>query len=80
MLAGLLSESYDAGLKEAWENERTATFTRALLLCSPSEPKVLRTPVRAFAVQFHATGFWLRETTTIIAKLGVERSHEVFWN
>ena len=37
MLADLLSESYDADLEEFWENERTATFTRAELLCSPSE-------------------------------------------
>ncbi len=37
MLADLLSESYDANLEEAWENERTATFTRAELSCGPSE-------------------------------------------
>jgi putative transposase len=57
MLADLLSESYDADLEEAWENERTAT------------------PIRAFAVRIHATGCSLRETTTILAELGVERSH-----
>lgn len=33
------------------------------------------TPVRAFAVRLHATGCSLRETTTILAELGVERSH-----
>jgi hypothetical protein len=37
MLADLLRESYDADLEDAWENERTATFTRVELLCSPSE-------------------------------------------
>jgi putative transposase len=41
---------------------------------------ILRTPVRAFAVQLHATGCSLRETTTILAKLGVERSHGAVWN
>jgi putative transposase len=29
MLADLLSESYDADFKEAWENERTAMPVRA---------------------------------------------------
>jgi putative transposase len=62
MLADLLSESYDADLEEAWENERTAT------------------PVRAFAVRLHATGCSLRETTTILAELGIERSHGSVWN
>ncbi|WP_137290601.1 IS6 family transposase [Natronorubrum halophilum] len=62
MLADLLSESYDADLEEAWENERTAT------------------PVRAFAVRLHQTGCSLRETTTILAELGVERSHGAVWN
>ena len=62
MLADLLSESYDADLEEAWENERTAM------------------PVRAFAVRLHATGCSLRETTTILAELGVERSHGAVWN
>jgi putative transposase len=33
------------------------------------------TPVRAFAVRLHATGCSLRETTSILAELGVERSH-----
>ncbi len=58
-LADLLSGSYDADLEEAWENERTATS------------------VRAFAVRLYATGCSLRETTTttILAKLGVERSY-----
>lgn len=37
------------------------------------------TPVRAFAVQFHATGCSIRETTTILAELGVERSHQAVW-
>jgi putative transposase len=62
MLADLLSESYDADLEEAWENERTTT------------------PVRTFAVRLHATGCSLRETTTILAELGVERSHGAVWN
>ena len=57
MLADLLSESYNADLEEAWENDRTAT------------------PVRAFAVQLHATGCSLRETTTSLTELGVKRSH-----
>ncbi|MCD2199428.1 IS6 family transposase [Halobacterium sp. KA-4] len=62
MLADLLSESYEPGLEEPWENERTAT------------------PVRAFAVRLHQTGCSLRETTTILAELGVKRSHGAVWN
>ncbi|MDH5021448.1 IS6 family transposase [Halobacterium rubrum] len=62
MLADLLSESYEPGLEESWENERTAT------------------PVRAFAVRLHQTGCSLRETTTILAELGVQRSHGAVWN
>jgi hypothetical protein len=38
------------------------------------------TPVRAFAVRLHATGCSLRETTTILASLGVNRSHGAVWN
>ncbi|WP_121743160.1 IS6 family transposase [Natronorubrum halophilum] len=38
------------------------------------------TPVRAFAVRLHATGCSLRETTIILAELGVERSHGAVWN
>ncbi|MCD2201464.1 IS6 family transposase [Halobacterium sp. KA-4] len=38
------------------------------------------TPVRAFAVRLHQTGCSLRETTTILAELGVERSHGAVWN
>ena len=38
------------------------------------------TPVRAFAVRLHATGCSLRETTTILAELGAERSHGAVWN
>ncbi len=38
------------------------------------------TPVRAFAVHLHQTGCSLRETTTILAELGVERSHGAVWN
>lgn len=34
------------------------------------------TPVRAFAVRLHATGCSLRETASILAELGVERSHQ----
>jgi putative transposase len=37
------------------------------------------TPVRAFAVRLHATGCSLRETTTILAELGVQRSHQAVW-
>jgi len=33
------------------------------------------TPIRAFAVRLHATGCSLRETTTILAELGVKISH-----
>jgi putative transposase len=62
MLADLLSESYEPGLEESWENERTAT------------------PVRAYAVRLHQTGCSLRETTTILAELGVQRSHGAVWN
>ncbi len=38
------------------------------------------TPVRAFAVRLHQTGCSLRETTMILAELGVERSHGAIWN
>ncbi|OLZ39215.1 transposase [Natrinema saccharevitans] len=38
------------------------------------------TPVRAFAVRLHQTGCSLRETTTILAELGVQRSHGAVWN
>ena len=38
------------------------------------------TSVRAFAVRLHATGCSLRETTSILAELGVERSHGAVWN
>ncbi|ELY56303.1 transposase [Natronococcus amylolyticus DSM 10524] len=38
------------------------------------------TPVRAFAVRLHQTGRSIRETTTILAELGIERSHGAFWN
>ncbi len=37
------------------------------------------TPVRAFAVQLHATGCSLRETKEILRLLGVERSHQAVW-
>jgi putative transposase len=38
------------------------------------------TPVRAFAVRLHQTGCSIRETTTILAELGVKRSHGAVWN
>ncbi len=38
------------------------------------------TPVRAFAVRLHQTGYSLRETTTILTELGVKRSHGAVWN
>jgi putative transposase len=38
------------------------------------------TPVRAFAVRLHQTGCSLRETTTILSELGVQRSHGAVWN
>ncbi|WP_135823225.1 IS6 family transposase [Halostella litorea] len=38
------------------------------------------TPVRAFAVRLHQTGCSIRETTTILAELGVQRSHGAVWN
>ena len=38
------------------------------------------TPIRAFAVRLHQTGCSLRETTTILAELGIERSHGAAWN
>ena len=38
------------------------------------------TLVRAFAVRLHETGCSLREITTILAELGVERSHGEVWN
>jgi len=37
------------------------------------------TPVRAFAVRLHATGCSLRETASILADLGVERSHQAIF-
>jgi putative transposase len=33
------------------------------------------TPIREFAVHLHETGCSLRKTTTILAELGVQRSH-----
>lgn len=44
------------------------------------ENERMATPVRAFAVRLHQTGCLLRETTTILAELGVERSHGAVWN
>jgi putative transposase len=38
------------------------------------------TLVRAFAVRLHQTGCSVREIATILAKLGVERSHEAVWS
>jgi putative transposase len=46
----------------------------------PWENKRTATPVRAFAVRLHETGCSLRETTTILAELGVDRSHGPVWN
>ncbi len=37
------------------------------------------TPIRAFTVRLHATGCSLRETTTILVKLGVGRTHGAVW-
>jgi len=37
------------------------------------------TPVRAFAVRLHATGCSLRETETILASLGVNRSYQAIF-
>ncbi len=37
------------------------------------------TPVKAFAVRLHQASCSLRETTTILAKLGIERSHGAVW-
>ncbi|ELZ28772.1 transposase [Halogeometricum pallidum JCM 14848] len=37
------------------------------------------TPVRAFAVRLHATGCSLREIASILADLGVERSHQAIF-
>jgi putative transposase len=38
------------------------------------------TPIRAFAVCLHQISCSLRETTTILAELGVERSHGAVWS
>jgi putative transposase len=38
------------------------------------------TPVRAFAVRLHQTDCSVRETATILAELGIERSHGAVWN
>ncbi|SFS67529.1 IS6 family transposase [Halostagnicola kamekurae] len=46
----------------------------------PWENERTATPVRAFAVRLHQTGCSLRETTTILAELGVKRSHGAVWN
>jgi putative transposase len=37
------------------------------------------TPVRAFAVRLHATGYSLRETQAILHLLGVESSHQAIF-
>jgi len=44
------------------------------------ENKRTATPVRAFAIRLHEVGCSLRETTMILAELGVERSHGAVWN
>jgi putative transposase len=38
------------------------------------------TSVRAFAVRLHQTGCSVREAATVLAELGVERSHGAVWN
>jgi putative transposase len=38
------------------------------------------TLIRAFAVRLHSTDCSLRETTTILAELGLQRSRGVVWN
>ncbi len=38
------------------------------------------TPVRVFSVRLHAPGCSLRETTTILAEFGVERTHGAVCN
>ncbi|GAB7120045.1 hypothetical protein JCM9743_25100 [Natrinema sp. JCM 9743] len=38
------------------------------------------TTVWAFAVRLHQTGCSLRETTTILAELGIECTHVAVWN
>lgn len=68
MLADLLSECFAADLEETWERERTVTLTRRF--ASRSHTKTLR---------LHATGCSLREIATILAELGVERSHQAIW-
>ncbi|AHZ24119.1 putative transposase [Haloferax mediterranei ATCC 33500] len=40
---------------------------------------VLGTPVRAFAVQLHATGCSFRETKQILRYIGVEYFHQAVW-
>ena len=37
------------------------------------------TPVRTFAVRFHAIGCSLRETEVILRLLDVQRSHQAIW-
>jgi len=81
MLADLLSGCFAADLEETWERERTATLTRRSASRSHTRTlRVLGTPVRAFAVRLHATGCSLRETTSILAAFGVDRSHGAVWN
>jgi len=80
MLVDLLNETYNRDLEEVWERERTSTLTRRGASRSHTRTRsVLGTPVRAFAVRLHQTGCSLRETTTILAELGVERSHGAVW-
>jgi putative transposase len=38
------------------------------------------TPVRVFIIRLHVTGCSLRETTTILTELGIERSHGAVWS
>ena len=80
MLSDLLSECFAADFKECWERERTATLARHE--ASRSHTRNLRflgTPVRAFAIRLHATGYSLRETEAILLSLDVERSHQAIW-
>jgi len=81
MLADLLNETYAGDLEEVLQRERTATLTRRGASRSHTRTqRVLGTPVRAFAVRLHQTGCSVRETATILAELGVERSHGAVWN
>jgi putative transposase len=73
----LLRETAETANLEWWARERTATVTRRFASRSHTRTqRVLKAPVRAFAVWHQATGYSLGEVMKILRLFGVERSHQ----